>query len=279
MGETVSRASSSRGSHGAVRAWMDARTLVVSLVRRDIQARYRGSLLGGLWAFLQPLALLGIYTFVFGRIFHSRWPGVEQRGLGDFALTLFCGLVPFALLSECGTRAPSLVTSVPAYVKRTVFPLELLAVSLVGGAIFHALVSLGVLVATSLLLTHTVAWTLVLVPIVALPLVMFSLGLTWFLASLGVFVRDLGMVIGLLLQVLLFLSPIFYPLEVVPEPFRRWMPLNPMTWTVESFRRVVLWAELPDWTGLGVWIGVTGAWMFLGYAWFMKTKHAFADVL
>lgn len=279
MRESVSRTGTARRDHGSVRAWPDARTLVVSLVRRDIQARYRGSLLGGLWAFLQPLALLAIYTFVFGRIFRSRWPGIEQRGLGNFALTLFCGLVPFALLSECGTRAPALVTSVPAYVKRTVFPLELLAVSLVGGAVFHALVSLGVLVATSLLLTRTVAWTLVLVPIVALPVVMLSLGLTWFLASLGVFVRDLGMVIGLLLQVLLFLSPIFYPLEVVPEPFRAWMPLNPMTWTVESFRRVVLWAELPDWTGLGIWTGVTGAWMFLGYAWFMKTKHAFADVL
>ncbi|MFN7950769.1 MAG: ABC transporter permease [bacterium] len=268
-----------RGRPGSLRALIDARTLVASLIRRDIQARYRGSLLGGLWAFLQPLALLAIYTFVFGRIFRSRWPGLDQRGLGDFALTLFCGLVPFALLSECGTRGPSLVTSVPSYVKRTVFPLEILAFSLVGGAIFHALVSLGVLVAASLVMTRTLAWTLVLVPVVALPLIMLTLGLTWFLASLGVFVRDLGLVIGLLLQVLLFLSPIFYPLEAVPEAYRAWMPLNPMTWTVESFRRVVLWAQLPDWTGFGIWSGVTGAWMVLGYTWFMKTKHAFADVL
>lgn len=255
------------------------RSLILGLVRRDIESRYRGSLLGILWAVLQPLTLLLIYTWVFGRIFHARWPGSSEQDLAGFALTLFCGFVPFSILSDCCVRSPQVITSVPSYVKRTVFPVEVLAVSTLGAALFHALVSLAVLLGAALVVRGSIPWTIVLVPLVSLPVVMLSLGATWLLASLGVFVRDLGMVVGLAMQVLLFLTPIFYPIDAVPVPFRRWIEINPMTWIVENFRRVVLWAEPPDWIGLAGWTAVCGVLMMLGYSWFMKTKHAFADVL
>ena len=158
-------------------------------------------------------------------------------------------------------------------------PLEVLPVSVVGSALFHALVSLGLLLIANALLNGSIQWTLVLVPVVLLPLIFLSLGLTWFLAGLGVFIRDLNYTITLVIQVLFFLTPIFYPIQIIPEPFRTIVSLNPLTAIVENFRGVVLWGKLPSWTDLSLWLVGSGTLMLLGYAWFMKAKKAFADVI
>jgi lipopolysaccharide transport system permease protein len=255
------------------------RDLLRQFTRREIEGRYRGSFLGLFWSFINPLMLLLIYTFVFGVVFQARWPQSRTANLQEYALVLFCGITTFNIFSECIGRAPGLIIGVPNYVKKVVFPLETLPVAVLGAALFHALVSLVILLVANLLITGTLHWTLVLLPIVALPLIFLSLGLTWFLASLGVFVRDVNYVIALIVQMLFFTSAIFYAPESLPEPFRSLLGFNPMVAIVENMRRVILWGTLPDWSDLALWLLVTGALMLLGYAWFMKTKKAFADVI
>jgi lipopolysaccharide transport system permease protein len=253
--------------------------LISQFTRREVRGRYPGSFLGVLWSFVNPVVLLATYTFVFGMVFAVRWPQGRVGGLGEFALVLFCGLIVYNLFSECVGRAAGLVVAVPNYVKRVVFPLEILPVSVVGSALFHALMGLAVLLLFKLVLTGGIPATVVFLPLLAVPLVMVSLGLTWFLAGLGVFVRDVGYVVNLGLQVLLFATPIFYPLSEVGPRLRVILSLNPLAYVVENFRRVTLWGVLPDWDGLGIWTLVCGVLMVLGYAWFMKTKRGFADVV
>jgi homopolymeric O-antigen transport system permease protein len=258
------------------------RSLIRQFTRREIEGRYRGSFLGLFWSFVNPLVMLLIYTFVFGVIFKARWPQAKTNSLGEFAVVLFCGLIAFNTFSECVNRSSGLIFTVPNYVKKVVFPLEILPVSVLGSALFHLMVSLSILMVANLLISGTVYWTLLLLPLVALPLIFLSLGLAWFLASLGVFVRDVTYTVTLVVQVLFFLTPIVYSIDTIkniPGPLRLVMRLNPMASIVENFRRVVLWGQQPSWIGLALWLLGTGTIMVLGYAWFMKTKKAFADVI
>jgi len=261
------------------RALWHHRDLIVQLTRREIEGRYRGSFLGIFWSLANPLLMLTIYTLVFGVIFRSRWPQARSDGLADFALILFAGLAAYACFSETVNRAAGSIVSVPNYVKKVVFPLEVLPVSILGAALFHMLVSITVLLVVHLALGGGLPWTIVLLPVVSLPLVCLSLGLAWFVASLGVYIRDVGQAVGIVLQVMFFLTPIFYSIEMIPEPLRTLVLLNPMAPVTENFRRVLLWGELPSWPGTLWWTLATGAAMMLGYAWFMKTRKGFADVL
>jgi homopolymeric O-antigen transport system permease protein len=262
-----------------VRRLWSHRTLVRQLTRREIEGRYRGSFLGLFWSFVTPLVLLGIYTFVGAVVLKIRWPGSATGGLGEFALMLFAGLIAYNVFGECVSRAPGLIVAVPSYVKKVVFPLEVLPVSVLGSALFHALVSLLALFAFQIVRGGRLSWTVVLLPLAALPLALLSLGLTWFLASVGVFLRDLGYAVPLVLQVAFFATPIMYPAESVPSRFRAALQLNPLAWTVESFRTLVFRGARPDWTGLMAWTAVGAVVMLLGYAWFMKTRKGFADVM
>lgn len=258
------------------------RSLIRQFIRREIEGRYRGSFLGLFWSFVNPLVMLLIYTFVFGVIFKARWPQAKSNSLGEFAVVLFCGLIAFNTFSECVNRSSGLIVTVPNYVKKVVFPLEILPVSVLGSALFHLLVSLSILMVANLLISGTVYWTLLLLPLVALPLIFLSLGLAWFLASLGVFVRDVTYTVTLVVQVLFFMTPIVYSVDTlknIPSPIQIIMRLNPLASIVENFRRVVLWGLQPSWLGLALWLLGTGTIMVLGYAWFMKTKKAFADVI
>lgn len=255
------------------------RSLIWLFARREVEGRYRASFLGLLWSFVHPLALLLVYTWVFGIVFQARWPATRTGGLGEFALVLFCGLVVFNVFAECLSRAATLVVGVPSYVKKVVFPLEILPVSVLASAVFHGLVSLAVLLLGCRLLLGELPWTVLLIPLAALPAVFLCLGLTWLVASLGVFLRDLGHLVPLLLQVVFFATPVIYPAESVPERFRAAVWLNPLAWVVETVRRLLFSGASPDWVGLLVWGAVTAAIMVLGYAWFMKTKRGFADVL
>lgn len=263
----------------ALRHLWTHRRLVAQFVRREVQARYRGSVLGLFWSFLQPLLLLGIYTFVFGVVFRARWPQFTTGTLGEFALVLFCGLIVLNLFTDTIGRSPALVLSQPSYVKRVVFPLEILPVVALGSALFNAAVALAVLVVANLVVTGTLAWTLLLAPLVLLPILLVTLGLSFSLASLGVFLRDLPHLVGLLLQALTFLTPVFYPIDAVPAWARGVILANPLTPAVEDFRGAVLWGTPPDWPRLLVSMCVGMAITVLGHAWFTRTRRAFADVL
>jgi lipopolysaccharide transport system permease protein len=255
------------------------RSLIWQLTWRDVTGRYRASLLGFGWSFITPLVTLAAYTFVFGVVFRSRWPQSSSAGLTEFGLTLYAGLVAFSFFSECLMRAPGIVTSSPNYVKKVVFPLEILPVSVVGSALFHAGISAIVLVLAHQALQGVVAWTALWLPIVFAPLVLLALGATWFLASVGVFFRDVGHTVMLVSQVLIFMTPVFYPVQAVPPGLRPIFKFNPLTSLVENTRRVTVQGLPPDWPALGLSLLIGLLVATFGYAWFTSTKRAFADVI
>ncbi len=253
-------------------------SLIQQMVKREIVGRYRGSFLGLLWAFVNPVLMLAIYTFVFSIVFKVRW----GDGSGDkfqFAILLFAGLIIFNLFSECITRAPSLILANVNYVKKVVFPLEILPWVALGSALFHALVSLVVLLIFVLLLGQAVPWTILLLPLVILPLLPLIMGLSWLLSSVGVFVRDIGQFIGMVMTVMLFIGPIFYPASALPESMRAYLFLNPLTFIIEQARDVMIWGKLPDWGGLAIYSAIALLVAWAGFFWFEKTRKGFADVL
>ncbi len=254
------------------------RQLIFQFAKRDVLGRYQGSYLGIGWTFLTPLLMLAIYTFVFSVVFQVRW-GPGQGGRLEFALILFCGLVVFNVVAECVTRAPGLIVGNVNYVKKVVFPLEILPVAVLVSALVHAVVSLLVLLLGLGLLLGVLHWTIIFVPVVFLPLALFCLGFGWFLASLGVYIRDAGHVVGVLIQILMFLSPIFYPVSAVPEWIRSIYWMNPLASLIESMRAVVMWGDLPGWDTMGLMTGLALSMAMLGYAWFERTRGGFADVL
>jgi lipopolysaccharide transport system permease protein len=255
------------------------RHLVWQMSKREVIGRYRGSMLGLLWSFVHPLCMLGIYTFVFGVIFHARWGEVTRKTHLDFALVLFAGLIVYTLFAECITRAPWLVTGNPNYVKKVVFPLEILPVVAMGTALFHATVSFAVLLLLQLGLTHALPWQVLTVPLILLPLILLTVGLSWFLATCGVYVRDTGHTITLLLMMLLFASPVFYPASALPGPLRQYMWLNPLTYAIEEVRGALFLGKTPSWMGLGIYLCLSLVVAWLGYLSFQKTRPGFADVV
>ena len=255
-----------------------SRDLIWQMTKREVVGRYRGSILGLFWSFFSPVLMLTIYTFVFSVVFKARW-GTGGESRFEFALILFAGLIVFNLFAECITRAPSLIVGNVSYVKKVVFPLEILPLVSMGAALFHGFVSLGVLLIAYVLASASLHWTIIFVPLVILPLLLITIGLSWFLASFGVFVRDVAQTIGLLVTVLMFLSPIFYPLSSLPTKYHTFIYMNPLTFIIEQMRDVLIWGKLPSWSGLClvILVGMLIAW--LGLVWFQKTRKGFADVL
>ena len=255
------------------------RDLIRQLTWREVVGRYKGSFIGLGWSFIQPLIMLFVYTFVFSVIFKARWGVESDEGKATFALALFMGLITFSIFSEVANSAPSLVLGNANYVKKVVFPLEILPFVRLLSALINAVFSLGVLFVGILIFNHFIHWTTLLLPLIWLPMMMFTLGCGYFLASLGVFVRDMGAVIGVLTTMLFFLTPIFYPLSAVPEPFRIFCRVNPIAIFVEDARRVVLWGLFPDWPWFFFGMVLSVAVLIIGFVWFMKSKKAFADVI
>lgn len=255
------------------------RDLLSQLVRRNIETRYKGTMMGLVWMVVTPLVMLSVYTFIFGVIFKARW----SAGLGDskaaFALVLFCGMTMFNIFSESVNGSVGIVTGNPNYVKKVVFPLEILPVSAVLSAFFFGLIWIGILFVGISLVLHKICLTSICLPLVFIPLILFSCGFAWFVASLGVFLRDLTHVIGILLQVLYFMTPIFYSAEMVPASLRPILLLNPLTSIVQSTRQILMYGQWPNWILLGSVTLLSMLVAQLGYFWFMKTKRGFADVL
>ena len=255
-----------------------SRDLIWQMTKREVVGRYRGSVLGLFWSFFNPVLMLIIYTFVFSVVFKARWgSGGESRF--EFALILFAGLIVFNLFAECVNRAPTLIIGNVNYVKKVVFPLEILPVITMGAALFHSVVSLVVLFVFHLLATASLQWTVLFAPVIMLPLLLMTLGISWFLASFGVFVRDVAQTIGLLTTVLMFLSPIFFPVSALPEKYRIFIYMNPLTFVIEQMRDVLIWGKLPSWSGWCVVMGLGMVVAWLGLVWFQKTRKGFADVL
>ena len=254
------------------------RQLIARMSQREVIGRYRGSALGLVWSFLTPLFMLAIYTFVFSVVFKARW-GAGEESRTQFAVVLFAGLIVHALFAEVINRAPQLVLGNVNYVKKVVFPLEILPVVQLVAAVFHGLVSVAVLLVAKFFFMGSVPMTALFFPLVILPLLILILGLSWALASLGVFARDVGQTIGLITSVMLFMSPVFFPVESLPASLQPWMRLNPLTFIIEQVRAVLVWGHEPHWSGLLLYAIIAVAVAWLGFAWFQKTRKGFADVL
>ncbi len=253
------------------------RQLIVQMTKREVVGRYKGSVMGLAWSFFNPVFMLVVYTFVFSVIFKSRWGGDESRTL--FALVLFVGMIVLGLFSEVVNRAPSIILANVNYVKKVVFPIEVLPVIAMGAALFHALISLSVLLMAFLLFNGFLHWTVIFAPLILLPLVIMTLGISWMLSAIGVFLRDVSQSIGLITTVLMFLSPVFYPVTAVPERFRPFIMANPLTFIIEQAREVLIWGHLPNWIGLGSYTLVATMLAWAGYTLFQKMRKGFADVL
>lgn len=255
------------------------RFLVSQMTKREIVGRYKGSVLGLFWSFVTPVILLTMYTLVFSVVFKARWGSGSSGSRSEFAIFLFVGMIVHGLFAEVLTRAPTLVLANVNLVKKIVFPLELLPVIAVGTSLFHAALSLLALAAAVMLLQGAVPWTWVFIPVVLLPLVLLALGIAWGLSSLGVFLRDVAHPIGLLMTLLLFASPVFYPVSALPQAAQPWVALNPLTFIIEQARMVLIVGSAPDAGGLFVYFAIAAAVAWLGYAWFQKTRKGFANVL
>jgi lipopolysaccharide transport system permease protein len=255
------------------------RYLIFQLARRDVVGRYRGSVLGLAWSLVNPLLMLGVYSFLFGIVFRSRWDTTGDGGALQYALMLSVGLIVHGIFAECVNRAPTLVLHNTNYVKRVVFPLEILPWTVMASALFHAVVSVAVWLVVAavsgLPLSPNVFW----LPLVLVPLVLLTMGLGWALASLGVYLRDVTQTVTLLTAVLLFLSPILYPISAVPEEYRFLIELNPLTFIVEQARAVLAQQSLPDFRGVALASLQNFVIAVLGLWWFEKSRKGFADVV
>lgn len=261
------------------KAILRQRELLWRLSQREIQGRYRGSVLGLGWSFVQPLAMLAVYTLVFSQVFKARWGSGENTGPLAFAVNLFAGLIVFNLFVECVNHAPGLILANPNYVKKVVFPLDILAPVTLVTAGFHAITSLVVLIIFEVAAYGGIPITILWLPLVWTPLLLGTLAITWLLSAIGVFLRDIGQVVGVLTSMLMFLSPIFFPLSALPP---RWMPvlqINPLAHVIEQTRTVTIIGKAPSasYLVLGISLGLIAC--ELSYRAFHRAKPAFADVI
>jgi lipopolysaccharide transport system permease protein len=254
------------------------RQLIWQMAQREIIGRYRGSVMGLLWSFFNPILMLAVYTFVFSVVFKARW-GEGNTSKTEFAVVLFAGLIVYSLFSECLNRAPSLILNNVNFVKKVVFPLEILPWIAMGSTLFHMAINIMVLLIFFAVINFYLNWTVIFLPLVLLPLVVLTMGLSWFLASMGVFLRDVGQTIGIITTAMMFLSPIFYPVSALPEDLRPLLQLNPLTFIIEQARDVLVWGRSPEWMGLALYFMVSIVVAWLGLVWFQKTRKGFADVL
>ncbi len=251
------------------------RYLLGQLIKRDVLLRYRGAMFGVLWIFLSPLLMLGIFAFVFGEIFRARW--ALQNGGPPFWLMLYCGLIVFNLFADTVTRAPTTVRSHPSYVKKIIFPLEILPLVPLGASMVHGGFNFLIFAAALLALGHASAG-LLLFPLLVLPTLLLGMGVAWFLAAWGVFIKDMAQIVPLFVQMLLFLSPVFYPASAVPTALRPLYRLNPLAVVIEASRAATL-GQPVSWLGwsAALLLGLLAAWA--GYAYFQNARDEFADVM
>jgi lipopolysaccharide transport system permease protein len=256
------------------------RYLIVQMTKREISHRYRGSALGFAWSFINPMLMLAVYTFVFSVVFKARWGiGEAEESRMDFAITLFAGLIVFNLFAEILNRAPTLVLGNVNFVKRVIFPLEILPLVSIGVVLFHSFISLLVLAAAQIIFRHHIPWTIVYLPLIILPLLLAGLGVSWFLSALTVYIRDVAHITTVLTTVLMFVSAVFFPISALPEQYQVVIRLNPLAMIISDSRNALVYGQPPDWAALG-WMFLLGACVAAGgYWWFQKARRGFADVL
>lgn len=251
------------------------RYLLGQLVKRDVLLRYRGAMFGVLWIFLSPLLMLAIFAFVFGHVFQTRWPE-QPAGLPSW-LMLYAGLIVFNLFGETVGRAPTTVRGQPSYVKKIIFPVEILPLVPLGAGLVHAAFNLLIFAAALAWFGHLSAGFL-LFPLLVVPVLLLAVGLAWFLAAWGVFIKDMTQIVPLLVQMLLFLSPVFYPASAVPHLLRPLYAYNPLGAAIEA-TRAAMFGQVVPWGTWGIALLCGALVLLLGLAFFNHARNEFADAL
>ncbi|MBT0725046.1 ABC transporter permease [Rosenbergiella sp. S61] len=257
----------------------DKKDLIWQMTVRDIMGRYKGSFLGLTWSLFNPILMLTVYTFVFSVIFKSRWAGEQNTGHADFAIILFTGLIIFNIFSEAINKSTTLITSNANFVKKVVFPIEILPIVSLLSSLFHAGISLIVLLLTILFFKHQIHVTTIFLPIILIPLVLSITGISWILASLGVYIRDIPQTISIAVTILMFLSPVFYPISALPLSFQKVVLLNPIAFLIEETRKIICFGMSPNWQMLTIDSVISLLIFLIGFSFFQKTKKGFADVI
>ncbi|MEY2169636.1 MULTISPECIES: ABC transporter permease [unclassified Rhodanobacter] len=253
-------------------------SLTWEMSKREVLGRYRGATFGLLWTVLNPFIMLTVYSMAFGSIMKSRWPQVNSSH-ANYTLILYVGLIMHGFFSECFSRAPTLITANPNYVKRIIFPLDILPWPMALSALFHAFMNVIVFVVFSMFMVGSIPWTIIFLPLVLLPLFILSLGVAWGMASLGVYFRDISQVTAPLATAMLFLSSAIMPLEMVPQSYRFVFEANPLTFIIDQSREVALWGHFPDWFGLALYAAKAIVFTYFFFVWFRLTQKGFADVI
>jgi ABC-type polysaccharide/polyol phosphate export permease len=253
------------------------RGLIVNFVRRDLQARYKGSTMGVFWSIVQPLVMLILYTMVFSTILKVQVGPAE--GTGVFAIYLFCGMLPWNAFQEGISRSAGVILDHSNLIKRTIFPAEILPIYVVASGLVQELIGLGILLGAVLLTAKTLSPTLFFLPVILLLQGFLTLGLAWIVAAVNVFLRDVGQLLGLVLTFWLFLTPIFYPPSLVPGSLAWILLVNPMVWVVEAYRSVILRGAIPSSTSLLALALCSSAAFLIGHRLFQRMQGAFADVI
>lgn len=278
-GRTVKRVSFLGALFALLRSLKANGFILRSMVRNEVSSRYRNTVLGFLWPLINPLVMILVYSFVFGLIFEVRFGTVPERQNVPYGIVLFSGLILHVLLAETLMRAQAIVLENPNYVKRVVFPLEVLPIAVLASNLVHAVMAMAVLIAVILAYGVPLHLTGLLLPLVWLPFLVLLGGLALLFASLGVFIRDIGQVLGFMMTILMFGSTILFPPDMLPEPLRPLLLLNPLTIPVDASRDVLLWGTMPDWERLGLYGLVSIAVFWIGAWWFLRTKRGFSEVM
>jgi len=252
-------------------------SLIANFVKRDLQARYKGSAIGLFWSVIHPLTMLLLYTFVFSSILKVR-VGAEE-GTGSFAIYLFCGLLPWNAFAEGLSRSSGVVLEHANLIKRTIFPAEILPVYPVISGIVNELIGFGILLAAMVVTAHRFTPVMLVLPVILLLQFMLTIGLAWIVAGTTVFIRDLGQMLGMILTVWIFLTPIFYPPSLVPADLRVLLMVNPMYAVVEAYRSLILIGRVPSWQSLALLALFASVVFLVGYRVFTRMQPAFADVI
>lgn len=247
------------------------------MVHRDLMGRYKGSIMGAFWPVINPLGHLLLYTFVFNVILSVRFG--QDGSTANFALYLMTGLVPWGAFSEAIARAPATILEVPNLVKKVVFPLEILPLGVVISSILSQSVGVALLIVTTLLYQHTIHWTILFLPVILFSQLLFTLGLSWFLCALGVYIRDLQHMIALALSAWMYATPIVYPASKFPANLKLLVLANPLAGVVTDYRHVILEGVPPDWSTYAIYTTMGVVACFVGFTFFQKTRPSFADVM
>lgn len=251
--------------------------LIWTFVLRDLQARYVGSTMGLFWSIINPIIMLLIYLYVFSFIFKVKFG--QSGSLSDFALYLFCGMLPWLAFQETIFRSTNSIVENASLIKKFMFPSKILTVYLSISSLVNELIGMVVLIIAIILITHEISYFILFLPVIIIFQLTFTMGLGWIFACINVFFRDTAHLIGVIMMVWMFLTPIFYPESMIPQKFHLIIKINPMAYLVRAYRDILLNDKFPHISDILIFMAISIIVFFGGYYLFSKTQHQFSDVV